>query len=140
MSHRKAPNPDQQWSNLNPLQRDGQACIWCNSTAQPMQPCGYSVTTGSQVFGCVGSCTGHLQAAAIMHAALDRTAPIDPNTYRPDELCGLLATTRVSVDNARAAIVDAEQAGIDTAPYRAELADISAGLVDLVERVKAALS
>lgn len=132
------PNPDQRWSNLNPQQRDGQSCSWCNSTAQPMQPVGYSVTTGSQVFACAGSCTGHLQAAVIMHAALDRTAPIDPQTYRPDELCGILAATRVSIDNARSAIGDAEHAGIDTTDDRNELAAISRVLAELVERVKAA--
>lgn len=76
------PIPDQRWSNLNPSQRDGQSCIWCNATSAPMQPVGFSVTTGSQVFACVGACTGHLQATVIIEDALGHTAPIDMQATR----------------------------------------------------------
>lgn len=76
------PNPDQQWSNLSRSQRDGLSCVWCNSGALPMEPAGYSVTTSSQVFACVGSCAGHLQATSIIEDALGHTAPIDVQAAR----------------------------------------------------------
>lgn len=76
------PSPDTRWSNLNPQQRCGYACVWCGDHTGEMVPVGHSATTGSQVFACVGSCAGHLQATVIIEEALGHTAPIDVQAAR----------------------------------------------------------